>query len=85
MLFGWLEIDQVLPVVNERERCLREHPWIAGHPHVQNPSHYDHPSNTVYIATKKSRFLSAGAGGGVFPMFHPDLQLTAQGKSRSVW
>lgn len=39
-IFGWLEVEQVLPIVTERERSLRAQPWVADHPHVQNPAHY---------------------------------------------
>ena len=38
LIFGWLEVSELLPVVLEREGSLRQHPWIANHPHVDRKS-----------------------------------------------
>lgn len=85
VLFGWLEVDEVLPVVRERARSLEAHPWIADHPHVENPAHYTDVRNTLYIAPSESRILPGNMGGGLFPHFAPGLQLTIPGRSRSMW
>ena len=87
-LFGWLEIDSVLPVVGaarERERALNLHPWIADHPHVANVAHYTSERNVLYVGASRSRFADA-MGGGRFSRTHPRLQLTApNAKSRTRW
>jgi hypothetical protein len=86
VLFGWLEVEDVLAIVAERERCLQRHPWIADHPHVVDPVHYDDRRNTLYVAPERSRHLPARAGGGAFRTFAPELQLTAaDSKTRSRW
>ncbi len=86
VLFGWLEIDEVLPVVRERDCCLNRYPWIETHPHVANPSHYSDVRNTLYIAAPSSRLLGPSrAGGGRFTKYTDSLCLTKSGSSRSYW
>lgn len=85
VLFGWLEVEDVLPVVLDRQKCLRTFPWIADHPHVANQEHYTDPRNILYIAPEQSRMAEGSMGGGTFGQFSRDLCLTATGHSRSVW
>ncbi|HZR33771.1 MAG TPA: hypothetical protein VFA75_00245 [Nevskia sp.] len=85
LIFGWLEVGEVLPIVGRREACLAEHPWISAHPHLQRPDHYTDPRNTLYVAPPVSRFAPPAAGGGLFRQLRPQCQLTAAGASRSVW
>lgn len=86
VIFGWLEIDEVLPIVEQRIECLERRPWIADHPHVANPAHYTDKRNTLYIARQHSAYASGCSGGGVFLQLTPSLQLTAvASKTRSVW
>lgn len=85
LLHGWLEVEEVLAVVADRERSLRRHPWIASHPHVVSPDHYSDPRNTLYVAPRRSQLVAAGPGGGVFARYAPELRLTAEGATRSVW
>ena len=85
VLFGWLEVDAVLPIVSERESCLADYPWIADHPHVANPAHYDHQRNTLYIARERSLLRRNSMGGGIFDRITESRVLTALGQNRSVW
>jgi hypothetical protein len=86
VVFGWLEIDGVLPVVKSREKCLSHFPWIADHPHLVSPEHYTDERNTLYIAARRSTYANmAQFGGGQFERYVPKLQLTRPGSSRSVW
>lgn len=86
VLFGWLEVDEVLSIVTNREDTLARHPWTATHPHVANPEWYDDDRNTLYIARSRSAFVPGDAvGGGYFPAMRPALRLTKPGFSRSVW
>lgn len=76
VIFGWMEIDDVLPIVEEREQSISRYPWIANHPHVSNPEYYNHPLNTLYIASKYSKFRSEEAfGGGRFSHYSESLRL----------
>lgn len=84
LLFGWLEVGDVLSIVTRREEALLRHPWVESHPHAANPTHYADPRNTLYVARESSVFRR-GLGGGVFEQFHPELQLTAPGCSRTEW
>lgn len=85
VLFGWLEVDGVLPIVLERQRCLDMYPAIATHPHVASPEHYSHRNNHLYIGREHSHFSPARQGGGYFRRFSPQLQLTTPGGTRTLW
>ena len=85
LLYGWLEVAEVLPIVSGREQCLRRHPWIADHPHVANPAHYRGADNVLYVGRERSALAAGGPGGGVFTHYTGALRLTAEGASRSVW
>lgn len=86
VLFGWLEVDDVLAVVTDRAGCLQRYPWIADHPHVASPAHYDSPLNQIYVAPLASRFVLAAAfGAGRFPQYKDALRLSMPGQSRTVW
>ena len=86
VLFGWLEVAEVLSIVTQREEALVRHPWAASHPHVAKPEWYNDERNTLYIAKTRSNYAAGNvAGGGRFPAMRPTLQLTKSGHSRSVW
>ncbi len=86
VMFGWLEIDEILPIVSNREACLSSFPWTSSHAHVMRPDHYADVRNTLYIASPTSRYSPRAAfGGGRFPMYDDKLRLTKQGATRSVW
>ena len=85
VMFGWLEVSDVLSVVLDRARCLSKFPWIANHPHLSGDNYTD-PRNTLYIAAMQSRFSrDAAHGGGRFPKYTDRLRLTKPGCSRSIW
>jgi len=86
VLFGWLEVAEVLPIVSLREECLARHPWIATHPHVAKPDHYNSALNYLYIAGTKSRYVSHSSfAAGRFIHFKDILRLSAEGRTRTVW
>jgi hypothetical protein len=86
VIYGWLEVEEMLPIVTERDAALARHPWIADHPHVASPEWYDDKRNTLYIAPPRSSLVAGETpGGGRFPSMLPALQLTRSGRSRSVW
>ncbi len=86
VIFGWIEVADVLSVVTKREACLQEHPWISVHPHVIRPMHYSDERNTLYIAESASRYnKNHRHGGGRFNQYSDELRLTKPGCSRSIW
>ncbi|WP_424683536.1 hypothetical protein [Frateuria sp. YIM B11624] len=86
VLFGWLEIEQVLSIGAGRADAIAQHPWIATHPHIANHEAYTSPNNALYVARKDSALAEGCPGGGLFRRFSPSLQLTDRGeKNRSIW
>ena len=86
VLFGWLEIGGILPVVIDRGGSLEMFPWLVDHAHLLRPDHYSDPRNTVYVAAEHSRYLpDLPYGGGRFGKWHEVLRLTREGESRTVW
>jgi hypothetical protein len=83
LLWGWLEVDRVVPVA---DGLLDEVPWVAGHPHWR-ARHLDRyrRQNTIYLARERSTLLPGLPGAGVFPRDRPQLRLTRPGGTRSVW
>lgn len=86
MIFGWLEVGEVLRVGRDSASFLARYPFLAGHPHLE-PRWDDR--NTVYLASHRLCFGDAAGllpGGGLFPRFDPRLVLTAPGqRCRSLW
>lgn len=85
VMFGWLEIEQVMPIVTDRVGSLKTAPWIQNHAHVRAPDHYNDPRNTLYVAARKSKFTQSH-GGGCFSRVSDRLYLSHPGvRLRSVW
>lgn len=86
VLFGWLQVGEILAVGTNTGEALAAHPGLAGHPHLVDGRYSG--NNTVYLATER---LSIGgrdlgvAGAGVFRQYHDALCLTEPGAGRSVW
>ena len=86
VLFGWMQVGDVLPVDSERAVPA----WAAYHPHVQRTFTRN---NTLYIAAADLVLPTIGrvaAGAGVFTYFMHELQLTDahttnEKKLRSLW
>lgn len=87
LIFGWLEVGEILSVVTERRSSLARHPWIKSHPHVASPKHYTDTRNCLYVASESSRYSKkAQFGAGQFPYYRDALRLTAAGsRNRSTW
>lgn len=92
LLFGWLQIGEILPLTGgRRSDCLKSHPWLKDHPHLQND--YPGDPNTLYIASDRLKIdgLNDCPGGGPFRTFAPDLVLTdphqtgSPALKRSLW
>lgn len=88
VLFGWLQIEQLLDEQSIRARSAVPL-WLADHPHIVDARRMER-GNTVYIATDRlvvgGRDL--GPGGGTFERFGEHLRLTAppeHARGRSFW
>lgn len=85
LMFGWLEIGRIVPIKTEGRRFVADNPWSADHPHLAWRHRFEDEDNTLYVASARSSFAADCAGGGLFPYYRPELQLTRAGSSRSVW
>jgi hypothetical protein len=87
LIFGWLEVGEVLPLGRESGRCLAMHPWLAAHPHHQRPDLRADPHNTLYLAAPASRQVAVpGQAAGRFRRATAHRQLTApDAPGRSFW
>jgi len=87
VIFGWLQIAQVLKVGDNTAQYKKEYPWLARHPHLHG--HRDN-NNTIYVGagTRRSKYEKDGKnlGGGIFRSIKETLILTERGQhKRSVW
>lgn len=81
VLFGWFQVDERWDVHGgSTPDWAREHPHLRGRPYG--------PADSLYVAAERLTFdgvVSAPPGAGVFRTCLPVLELTAPGRSRSVW
>lgn len=86
VLFGWLQVDEILRVGSNTDKFRDSHPWLVGHPHLHGTRNM---SNTIYVASDKLSLPGmpvSKPGGGTFRSVRPELILTAPGQpKRSVW
>lgn len=88
VIYGWLQVGEVWPVVSNRQALLHAHPALADHPHVARPDHYSNPRNTLYLASEGLSLPGLDGtrpGCGTFRRFDPGLCLTEPGQSRRIW
>lgn len=86
VLFGWLQVGEILKVGSDLEPFRRSHPWLSDHPHLHGNQS---SQNTIYLARPNlalPNFEEMISGGGTFPIAHPINILTAPDQSnRSLW
>ena len=83
VLFGWLQIGEILSVYNPGVALPG---WTTYHPHLFFPDRGS--KNTLYIASEWLNLPGLEAsipGGGGFSRFQPGLCLTQPEQSRSIW
>lgn len=87
VLFGWLQIGEILDIARQRHAALAKYPWLADHPHLSERDDYKNPrkNNTIYLASERCSIWSGLAGGGIFPHYRDVLCLTWPGRSRTQW
>lgn len=90
LIFGWLQVGEVLKIDNKPGPILAIHPWLAQHPHAHG-SELHLPHNSIYVASERLTIphcpeLSQLPGGGVFTHLHQSRLLTnATDRRRSFW
>lgn len=81
-VFGWLQIDTVLPLGPNGAAALQEHPWLRDHPHARDGWT---SGNTIYVARERLDIPGCNlshAGWGLLPLGHT---LTAPDCTPSIW
>jgi hypothetical protein len=86
VLFGWLQVADVVDVGATQRDALARYPWLAEHPHLFTSTE----PNVVYIGAERLTIDGANAtefaAGGIFPQFDEDLVLSEPGQRlRSAW
>jgi hypothetical protein len=92
VLFGWLQIGEIVPVGDNPSAIIAKYPWLVRHPHLADSyAHWKgYENNSVYLARKWMSLSGVDdnkiEGGGVFPRFDSPLVLTDKGQNkRSLW
>ena len=87
LIFGWLQIGEVLEIGANTEQAREERRWLGKHPHLVS-GQWD-KTNTVYVASDALTIGAATtrhAGGGMLTRASAATTLTAPtGGSRSRW
>lgn len=82
VIFGWLQIERRLSV----DDLLSIPEWALNHPHCKQEKYSN--IDSIYLTTERITLPNVvidKPGAGTFGTFNPALQLTAPGRSRSVW
>ena len=82
VIFGWLQVERVIRI-DDKPRIAQ---WMQYHPHCHG--HFS-GHNTIYLAGRRLQLpraaLANANGAGVFSHYAAARQLTADGRSRSIW
>lgn len=84
-IFGYLQVGEIIQVDDRIDEVRTLYPWLADHPHVNA---HAAPGNTIYVAADRLTIDGAELsrpGGGAFTRYNPQLRLTAEGRTRTVW
>lgn len=85
VIYGWLFVDEVLPVYGREKKILNKHPWLSKHPHLAGFK--DH-QNTIYIGSKKLPELlhtSKSGYGNINKINKVHILTDTEQEKRSVW
>ena len=90
VIFGWLQVDEVLPVGSNLDQVVDTRPWLKAHPHLHAPE-VGQKGNVIYIASDRLSVpglaeLNGIDGGGVFERISGPRKLTCPDQNlRSIW
>lgn len=76
VLFGWLEVGEVVPIAND---WPAKPAWAVNHPHFHGNSA---KNNTLYVSREPGK---GSLAAGPFETFDAELQLSAGDRGRSRW
>lgn len=79
MIFGWMQIDQM---IYTRQDIIPD--WLQYHSHAGAES-IGIPNNCIYVGRKYLSWNERVCGYGIFPEFREELVLTKAGMTRSKW
>ena len=93
MLWGWMQIEEVINLYNTGEDNYRYNPgdnyqdWMKDHPHCYQKHAY---KNTLYMGRKDlmigEKVIIKNGGTGIFDKYRDELQLTIKdSESRTKW
>jgi hypothetical protein len=88
VIFGWLQVGEVLQVGAKTDEFSERYSWLARHPHLNGERS---GSNTIYVASPTLKLpgqsrLGRLAGGGAFGRVSDARTLSAPDQtSRSLW
>lgn len=87
VIYGWLLIDEVLPVHGNEQAILSKYKWLEHHPHLCG---IDNPNNTLYLGQEylPSEICAGMPGYGAFDCVKDSHILTCRGENnrkRSIW
>ena len=84
-IYGWLFVEDVVPINGNKENVLKKYPWLGNHPHLLGE--YD-KNNTIYVGGQKlpEEINKNKSGYGIFSKISNIQTLTDTRQSnRSVW
>ena len=85
VIYGWLFIDEVLPVYGNEQAIIKKYKWLEYHPHLYG---FNNPNNTIYIGKERlpSMICANMPGCGTFDCVKDRHILTDEGQhNRSIW
>ena len=83
-IFGWLQIDEIIPVGADGTWVLTRHPWLSYHPHARTGWH-NVTNNALYLATERLHIDGAPTDLPGWGSLRSGLTLTAEGERASIW
>ncbi|MFD2204143.1 hypothetical protein [Kiloniella antarctica] len=85
VIFGWLQVDQIITVGENIREAAQTYPEFADHPHLKASFG---SNNTLYTSSEKLKLQNHDTdilGGGIFSNITSTRVLTAEKSTRSIW
>lgn len=85
-IYGWLFVEDVVPIYGNEESILKKYPWLEYHPHLLGD--WGNNKNTIYVGSQKlpEEINKNKSGYGVFRNISDIQTLTdTRQNNRSVW
>jgi hypothetical protein len=85
-IYGWLFVEDIVPIYCNKENVLKNYPWLEYHPHLLGKC--NHKNETIYVGSQKlpAEINTNKSGYGVFSNICDKQTLTdTRQNNRSVW